>query len=144
MKSLLFSTLLCSAIMASFGCSSPVAPAAKFRLERPFPLMAGQTGASVEEEGFTIKFEKVAADSRCPKDVECITAGKADVVLTLSKAGVSETTTLPFTQTNGTSNVIDFNGHTVRVVGITPYKLKDKEIKPDGYTITLTVIKTPN
>ena len=144
MKSLLFSTLLCSAIMASFGCSSPAAPAAKFRLERPFPLMVGQTGASVEEEGFAIKFEKVAADSRCPKDVECITAGKADVVLTLSKAGVSETTTLPFTHTNGTSNVIDFNGHTVRVVGITPYKLKDKEIKPDGYTITLTVIKAPN
>ena len=130
--------------MASFGCSSPAAPAAKFRLERPFPLMVGQTGASVEEEGFAIKFEKVAADSRCPKDVECITAGKADVVLTLSKAGVSETTTLPFTHTNGTSNVIDFNGHTVRVVGITPYKLKDKEIKPDGYTITLTVIKAPN
>ena len=144
MKNQLFSIFALLALLSSFGCTNPAPPPAKFKLDRPFPLMVGQTAASAEVQGLKIKFEKVAADSRCPKDVQCISAGAADVVLTLSKTGESETLTLPFTQTNGTSNVTDFKGHTVRVVGITPYKLKDKVIKPDEYSITLTVIQTPN
>mgnify|MGYP000272670523 CR=1 FL=1 len=144
MKKLLFSVLAYATFFICLGCPKPVPlPVVKFSIDRPFSLQVGQTGESKEVQGFTIKFEKVSADSRCPQGVECITAGKADVVLTLTKAGESQTLTLPFTLTNGTSNVTDFKGHTVRVLGVSPIKYKDKEIKPDEYNIMLSVTLTP-
>jgi len=143
MKNLLFAAFTFAAFFISLGCPKPVPLPVKFSLDRPFPLKVGQTGESEEIQGFTIKFDKVSADSRCPMGVECITAGKADVVLILTKAGEAQTLTLPFTITNGTSNVTDFKGHTVRIMGVAPMKYKDKEIKPDEYVITLSVIETP-
>ena len=142
MKNLLFSILALTALFISFGCPKPAIAPVKFSLERPFPLKIGQTGESTDLQGFTITFDKASDDSRCPQGVECITAGKVDVVLTMSKAGESKTVTLPFTVTNGTGNVTDFKGHTVRVVGVIPIKFKDKEIKPEEYTITLLVTAT--
>lgn len=143
MKNLLFSALALVACFLSLGCPKPVPVPVKFSLDRPFGLQVGQTGESPDIQGFTIKFEKVAADSRCPIGVECITAGKADVLLTLTKAGESQTITLPFTLPNGTSNVTDYKGHTVRVLGVSPMKYKDKEIKPEEYNILLRVTETP-
>lgn len=121
------------------GCPRPTLKPVKFDLETPFALQVGQTGMSTDVEGFSIKFEKVSADSRCPKGVECIVAGQADVVLSLSKSGTTKTVTLPFATTNGTTNVTDFEGYTIRVVGLAPEKFKDKEIKPEEYNIMLTV-----
>ncbi|MDO8366696.1 MAG: hypothetical protein Q7T20_07870 [Saprospiraceae bacterium] len=143
MKNLLFSSLAFSLLLISLGCPKPALPAVQFSFDQPFSLQVGQTGDSSDIQGFTIKFEKVAADSRCPQGVECITAGKADVVLTLTKAGESQTVTLPFTMTYGTSNVTDFKGHTLRVLGVSPIKIKDKEIKPEEYNIMLSVAVTP-
>lgn len=143
MKNLLFSFLALGAILCGLGCPAPVPAPVKFDLDRPFSLKMGQTGESNTVQGFTVKFEKVSADSRCPQGVECITAGHADIVLTLTKAGESQTLTLPFTLPNGTSNVTDFKGHTLRVVGVIPFKLKDKPIKPEEYSVALTVIETP-
>lgn len=143
MKNLLFSFLALCALLCSLGCPPPPPPAIKFGLDKPFSLKMGQTGESSDVQGFAITFEKVAADSRCPQGVKCVTAGQADVVVTLNKAGESETLTLPFTLTNGTTNVTDFKGHTVRVVGVIPFKIKDREIKPEEYVITLMVTETP-
>lgn len=135
--------LALGALVASLGCQKPAPPPVQFELGRLFPLLVGQTGESSQVQGFTIKFDKIAADSRCPKGVECITAGKADVVLTLTKSGESKTITLPFILPNGTENVTDFNGHTVRIMGVAPIKFKDKEIEPEEYSVVLNVIETP-
>lgn len=137
--------LFCAAFMANAGCKQDAPPpsAVTFDLNRPFSLALGQTGKSFETPDFTIKFDKIAADSRCPKGVECITAGQADVVITLSKGGVSETLTLPFILPGGTTNVTDFKGHTVRIMGVGPMKFKDKTLDPKDYNIVLTVIETP-
>ncbi|MBC7774405.1 MAG: hypothetical protein H7246_03120 [Phycisphaerae bacterium] len=143
MKNLLFSALALMACLFSLGCPKPAPVPVKFSVDRPFALQVGQTGECADVLGFNIKFEKVAADSRCPLGVECITAGKADVVLTLTKAGVSQTVTLPFTLPNGTSNVTDFKGHTVRVMGVSPMNVKDKEIKPEEYNILMSAMVTP-
>jgi len=143
MKNLLLSFLALAMLTVSLGCPKPAVLPVKFNLDRPFALQVGQTGEASDGQGFTIKFEKIAADSRCPGGVECITAGKADVVLILTKATESQTISLPFTLPNGTSNVTDFKGHTVRVLGVSPMKFKDKEIKPAEYSILLTVTETP-
>lgn len=129
-------------LLVLFGCAKPIQPPVKFYLNRPFGLKVDQTGEFAENQGFTIKFDKVSSDSRCPKGVQCITAGKADIELTLGKDGAKQTVTLPFTLPNGTSNVTEFNGHTIRVVGVSPFKFKDKEIKPEDYVVTLLVLET--
>ncbi|MFN0216213.1 MAG: hypothetical protein ACKVT2_18290 [Saprospiraceae bacterium] len=142
MKNLIFLLLACIVCFFSFGCPKPVPVPVKFSLDNPFSLQVGQIGELKEDQSFTIKFEKVGADSRCPVGVECITAGKAEVVLTLTKGAETQTVTLPFTMTNGTSNVTDFKGHTIRVLGVAPIKFKDKEINPNEYTIIVKVTES--
>lgn len=143
MKNLLFAALAFAVFLVSLGCPKPAPLPVKFASIAFSHLRLDKTAESEAVQGFTINFDKVSADSRCPMGVECITAGKADIVLILTKAGETQTLTLPFTITNGTSNVTDFKGHTVRVMGVAPMKYKDKEIKPDEYVITLSVIETP-
>ncbi|MDO8971773.1 MAG: hypothetical protein Q7U74_13855, partial [Saprospiraceae bacterium] len=103
MKYLLASIFALAALIMAAGCSKAVPPSVKFPHTTPFSLKLGQTGESSLVPGFTILFEKVTADSRCPMGVECITAGKADLVLRLGKDGASETIKLSFTLPNGTS-----------------------------------------
>jgi hypothetical protein len=143
MKNLHLSILAFSILFSCLGCTDPAPAPVKFELGRLFPLLVGQTGESSQIQGFTIRFDKIAEDSRCPKGVECITAGKADVVLTLTKAGESKTITLPFILPNGTENVTEFKGYTIRIMGVAPIKFKDKEIKPGEYSVVLNVIETP-
>jgi hypothetical protein len=123
--------------------TAPVPTPTLFSLNRPFSLAIGQSGECKEIAGFTVRFDKIASDSRCPKGVECITAGQAEVVLTLAKDGESTTLTLPFIIPNGTGNATDFKGHTIRVMGVAPMKFKDKVIDPKEYTIVVSVTETP-
>jgi hypothetical protein len=143
MKNLLVSIFALAALFMAPGCSKPAPPPVKFPHTTPFSLKLGQTGESSLVPGFTILFEKVTADSRCPMGVECITAGKADLVLRVGKDGAAETINLSFTLPNGTSNVTEFKGHTIRVVGVTPFKIKDREINPEEYILAITVTETP-
>lgn len=119
--------------------STPPPEPVIFSLDRPFTLVIGQTGSFKKMPDFTVRFDKIASDSRCPQGVECITAGQADVVLTLSKGGKSTTLTLPFIIPNGTGNVTQFEGYTVRVLGVAPMKFKGKELDPKDYNIVVKV-----
>ncbi|HAD11166.1 MAG TPA: hypothetical protein DCF33_01885 [Saprospirales bacterium] len=122
---------------------TPPTPPVTFMLDRVFPLALGQTGECRDLAGFTIRFDKIASDSRCPKGVECITAGQVEVVLTISKNGQPQTITLPFIIPNGTENVTEYQGHTIRIMGVSPMKFKDKPIDPTAYNIILQVMETP-
>ncbi len=44
-------------------------------------------GASILLESHTIKFVKVLEDSRCPKDANCIWAGRAKILIEISSEG---------------------------------------------------------
>jgi hypothetical protein len=129
-----------SALFLSIGCTPPPV---KFDLGSPFSLKIGQTGECNSVKGFSVKFDKVTADSRCPQGVECITAGRADLALTLSKDGASQPATLSFTIAEGTNNRVDFKGHTVRVIAVEPLRKQGVEIKPGDYTIQVVVTETP-
>lgn len=143
MKKCIFFFLLPATAILILACNAtPPPPAVPFALDRPFSLAIGQSGSSKQVEGFTIRFDKIASDNRCPKGVECITAGQADVVLTISKGGESSTVTLPFIITNGTGNVTEFQGHMIRVMGVAPMKFKDKELNPKDYNIMVNVSET--
>lgn len=146
MKNLLLPLLALAACIFSAGCPNPkpILPPVSFSLNSPFALQVGQSGEWQKMRGFTIKFDKIAADSRCPLGVQCVTAGRAEVVLTLTKSGESHTVTLPFTTTEAPESAADFQGHTVRVMGVSPFRTKDKDIKTNEYSVTLSVAEIPN
>lgn len=90
------STLLLLAIALTAGaCSNTTevavqdtASAKHVRLDEPFRLQRGET-ALVAEDGTTVRFDSVAADSRCPSDVDCVRAGEAFAHFTLTEDGVA-------------------------------------------------------
>lgn len=130
-------------LIIGLACPKPTVPPIKFKLDRPFGLNIGQTCELADSSGLTIRFDKIASDSRCPIGLTCVTAGKADVVITVSKDKASQTVTLPFIQTYGKENVLEFSGYIIRVLGVAPLKVKDVELKPESYAISLSVTLAP-
>lgn len=113
----------------------------KFDLGKPFTLNQGQT-KQIAGEDFSIMFDKVSSDSRCPKDVVCIWAGRADCVFACAQGGASETVTLStgdFSQ--GGSGQASFNGYTIVLNSLAPARTATGEVPQKDYTATLTVTK---
>jgi len=71
--------------LALAGCPRPfpsTPPGVPARLGEEVALAPGQT-AEVEGERLAVAFLRVAEDSRCPRDVQCVRAGEAKVELEL-------------------------------------------------------------
>lgn len=101
-------------------------------------------GKAVTFEDTTIKFVKVITDSRCPKNVSCIWAGEAKVLVDVLKNGkVVEQKTLKFSPTPAfsKSNFKLFASDTKNVFGINlmPYPEGASKIKPEDYYLQLNV-----
>lgn len=102
-----------------------------------------QVGDSVVVDGgLQLQFVAVDNDSRCPTDVQCVTAGSA--VLSL-RARAYDRDEKSFTLETGadTSETIAFdNGfYQLQLNGVEPQPVSSKEIAADGYCATFTVVK---
>jgi hypothetical protein len=64
------------------AAESPTSP----RLDRAFDIRVGES-KPVEGTDVEVRFEGVRNDSRCPPDVQCISAGDATVAVRLSGGG---------------------------------------------------------
>lgn len=82
MKYLSVLFLLCFTIVVSAQDSTLVA------LEAPKLSIGLVEGGSYMHEYVTVKFIKVIQDSRCPKNVMCIRAGEAEVLIGIYKNGL--------------------------------------------------------
>jgi len=84
---LLPAALLGAVVAVTSGCASGgtrgATPGA------PFELAPGES-VSLPDEA-TLRYVRVAADSRCPPDVQCIRAGDADVVFEFTPVGGAST-----------------------------------------------------
>ena len=105
-------------------------------LNQEFAIKAGET-ISLEGSGVTISFSEVADDSRCPKDVTCVWAGNAKVVISVSIRGrvpgkINLNTMLD--PKEGTYS--DFG---IKLVNLEPYPKKGPRIKKSDYVATLVV-----
>ena len=119
--------------IAVAGClKSPTAPDA-VSIGVPFELKAG---ASAElPDGFRIKFDRVSADSRCPSDVQCVSAGDATVVVLASNSGNN-----PFAldlHTNGAGSQISYLSHTIRLTALRPVPLSNRQTSALEYVAVL-------
>lgn len=88
-----------------------------------------------------IKFLSVVEDSRCPEGVNCIWAGVAKIKIQLRKTGK------PAKEfelnTNQTDKTITFEGHTIKLVTLTPYPKSGTATNSAAYSATLTIAKLP-
>ena len=84
----------------------------------------------------SVRFIELMEDSRCPVDVNCVWAGNAKIKVRISKNRHSEVVTL---ETNGSDKSVNFEGHTIRLVELTPKPRSNVRIDRNGYIATLEV-----
>ncbi|HEX6981579.1 MAG TPA: hypothetical protein VF181_02355 [Balneolaceae bacterium] len=87
------------------------------------------------DEGFSIQFNDLLEDSRCPKGVTCVWAGNAKVAIQFNKQIVSLNT---FTDYPKQATV---SGYTIQLVSVSPYPIYEQKIQEKEYIVTLIVIK---
>lgn len=133
-------------VFICFGCPSPQHCDVKFALNESFTLNHGAT-ACLKNGDFTIRFGEVSGDSRCPIGVQCIWAGRADVVLSLTtgvetQAIKTQTVTLASgDMSQGGSGEVTFEGFTIRLENVEPPKQEGKIIEQKDYQVKLVVTK---
>lgn len=134
------------AMIASVGCMMPsqptpaggVSPTIQVQTDRQFDLMAYQE-AVVEGTSLRIRFNTVSNESRCPSDVQCVWAGNAIVILSLTSSGnQSGSATL---NTTLDPKFTDYAGYRIALVGLKPYPRSGSKIPTADYVATLEVRK---
>ncbi len=110
-------------------------------LGREVTLSAGQS-ASIASDDLRIRFVGVSEDSRCPKDVVCIQAGRVGCTIDLTRGGVSRSIALSQPGLTDEYSTETYEGYKL-AFGVTPYPEAGKGIAADAYELHLTVSKSP-
>ncbi len=95
---------------------------------------------TLKNENFTVKFIKVLEDSRCPKGMECIWAGRASIEIEVSNKN-TPAQTMNLSTTTGLNNAVIFNGYQISLLNLTPQNELGKKLNPADYTILLKIEK---
>ena len=125
-----------AALLAAAGCSNPASPD-QVPLATPFDLAVGHTAEL--PDGLRLTFDRVAADSRCPLDALCISAGDATVVLNASRDSGAP---VPLELHTMTGFQVSYSNHTIRLTALQPYPRSDRQPRSIDYVATL-VVTTP-
>jgi hypothetical protein len=113
--------------------------AEKAVLDRDFKIKYGQE-VTVKGAGLKVKFESVLDDSRCPKDVTCVWAGDAKILISVRRANARESKIE--LHTNGQFNVAgEYQDYVIKLVALDPYPRTSAKVKPNSYVATLLIGK---
>lgn len=107
-------------------------------LKQEFKLKIGES-ARAPREGLQIEFDSVAEDSRCPKDVNCVWAGNAKILLKVKKDAAKPASVELNTNTN--PKTFRYLEYELRLEELKPYPQSDARTKTSDYEVTLTVYK---
>ncbi|WP_378185879.1 hypothetical protein ACE939_12280 [Aquimarina sp. W85] len=102
-----------------------------------------ETGESVKLNDITITFKKVTEDSRCPKGVECFTAGQATILIQIETPEGSNEQKLIF----GTNHITPENNKEIiasqdrRIIAynLEPYPLIDTNLATVKYYLQVMI-----
>ncbi len=109
----------------------------KANLGQEFSLSIGQS-ALIAGENLQIRFEEVAEDSRCAKNVNCIWAGRVSCVVEITDNGSSYRIVL--TQPGMTDQYATETYKEYQLTfNVEPYPEEGKEIAADEYRLLLIV-----
>ena len=133
-------TLVFAHVLAFIACASasnsgnpPQAPA---KLDQRFTLKVGAAMA-IDGEGIQVGFESVVSDSRCPKGVQCIRAGEAEIRIWLLQARGREVRELKTSPPEDGQVVID--RYRLTLVSLEPQPTVERALRPSDYVATLIV-----
>lgn len=125
--------ILFAAACASVSGAPGVAQAA---FGEPFTLKPGES-ASVGTARVLVGFDRVSADSRCPRDVQCIQAGEATVLAWITvPRGQREDVTL---MTRPGQETATAGGYTLTLTNLEPVPLASRPTRPSDYRATFTL-----
>ena len=143
------SILLAAASVALLFVSAAASAAARrapapesARGGREFTIKVGRT-VTLKGESLRLRFVRVPADSRCPKNVECVWAGNAEVLIEVSNGGARGRRTLSL-NTNagqGRPGEATYGRYTVKLVSLSPYPSNTRKIRQGQYVAPLLVTK---
>ncbi len=136
-RSRLFLSLVLTVLLAS-GCTGSKTNTES--LDKEFALAIGQT-ATVASESLDIKFVDVTEDSRCPKNVQCIQAGRVVCAMEFTLKGVTEKASLTEPALTGDTNFQIYKGYKV-TFNVQPYPEAPLQIKKSDYRLNMTVSKS--
>ena len=104
------------------------------RYDQPFRLAYGRT-VKVERTKTRVRFAELIEDSRCPRDVQCIQAGRARVRLSVQRGNAAPVSIELSTEQDGSTR--NAGGVTWELQAVEPYPAAGIERRPQDYTITL-------
>ena len=118
--------------LAASSCFNPTGPDAV--VGTPFALKVGSTASL--PEGAALRFDTVRADSRCPIDAICVTAGDATIAVTLIRKSGNEARDL---HTMPAQSQFSYSKYSVRLTELQPYPRASAPSKPEDYVGTFVV-----
>jgi len=126
-------------IQAASGCKEVAIP--QVHLNEEFSLAAGER-AFLVDDNMELRFQRVTEDSRCPKNVTCVWAGRVSCEVEVSRRGSSSRVVLT---EPGTSEGYSRQryGEYELAFHVTPYPEAGKEISKDAYRLHLIITKFP-
>jgi hypothetical protein len=114
------------------ACESPIAVEA--REGEDFVLAPGMR-ARIASANIIVTFERVASDSRCPRDVVCVWSGNAALQLRVETDGGQ-----PWSgslNTNVEPRTTQLGNYELSVVALSPAPVSTSSIEADNYRLTL-------
>ena len=101
--------------------------------------LAPGAGIEVDRAGLNIRFDSIATDSRCPSDVQCVWAGEAVAVLTVSQLSGDLSARLVSLSTTPGKDTTTVYGQPLKLLKVTPATLSSVAIPKAAYRIELQV-----
>lgn len=121
-------------ILLLAGCASS-GSLQRVEVNQEFKLGFHET-ASLRSTHVTIQFSSLIQDSRCPKEVQCITAGKASIELEWNAKG--DRTKIELSTDSG-ANEATYGKFKIKLIEITPYPTAGQKTDPPQYTAILMI-----
>lgn len=130
--------LACAALLG--GQSAGAAQTA--RVGREFKVKAGRV-VTLDGGALRVRLARVASDSRCPADVNCVWAGNAEVLVEVGGKGWRGRRTLTLNTSAAPERPAEgrFGRYTLRLVGLAPQPRGSGKIAQGRYTAALLVSK---
>ena len=95
--------------------------------------------ASSANGAVSITFVEVAQDSRCPSDVDCVWAGKVQVLIEVHQGTELQQYTLTLPPLEADISVMTLADYTIELKDVQPYPVSTDPIDSADYEITLEV-----
>jgi hypothetical protein len=132
--------LTCLFVLSFLGLNGPacagVTPDPAQAVGQDFAIAVGAT-ARISQTDLVVHFDRVVNDSRCPSDVQCISAGDATVAVTAESEGAAARRYELHTDA-GAREVMHGNFR-LSLIGLKPFPTSTRPVPESAYVLTLRV-----